>query len=47
MGVPIGESRSDLAFVLECKNCDRGYETDETTTNECPYCGLQNWEVAP
>ena len=45
MGVHVGEADGDHVRRLLCNDCDAHYETDETMTNECPECGLQDFEV--
>lgn len=45
MGVHVGEAEGEEVLRLLCTNCDAHYETDETTTNECPECGLQDYRV--
>lgn len=28
----------DEVHLMQCRNCERYYETDEQTTNSCPVC---------
>jgi len=45
MGVPDGEAGGDRPLRLLCNKCDTHFETDETMTNECPHCGLQDYQI--
>jgi len=45
MGVPVGESEGDLPVRLQCRSCGDEYETDETMTNECPFCGAVDYDA--
>lgn len=45
MGVPVGDATGEYVTLLECEECDERYETDETTSNNCPECGAARFEV--
>lgn len=45
MGVPVTEADGEYLTLLECGNCDEEYETDETMSNDCPYCYRVTFEV--
>lgn len=45
MGVPKGRAMGEVLALLECRECGLEYETDETMTNDCPNCGLVNFDI--
>ena len=44
MGVYKGESEGAHPLLVECV-CGQEYVIDETTTNECPECGVQDYRT--
>lgn len=47
MGVPVGDAEGDYVTLVRCANseCGQPFETDETTTNDCPVCGTLSADV--
>lgn len=45
MGVSIGEADGEYVCLLECGECGKRYETDETRSNDCPECYRIQFEI--